>query len=830
MEFEGRYIKKGSLETRDYQLNIAVSCLKGSTLVVLPTGLGKTVIALFAIARTLEAAENNDEKVRILAPTRPLVEQHKVFMERFLEGVAVRSFTGDLSPEERDDAWKGARVIVSTPQVIQNDLLTGRYDLKDVSLVIFDEAHRARGNYSYVHVAEIYRRDRQAAGKGPLTMGTTASPGGTTEAIREVCANLGFTRTEVRSEEDPDVKPYVHKIEHHWCVLDLPSEHKEVAKAFKLLRDRLIVDLHNSGFLERSVNISTKSLLETRNRIQDAIERCRRVGPSGLGTTKEDEVSCLIRLSMVQAQVMTLNHAIEMTETQGPEPLRAFLSRLKDRTDPETWSRSTEDLLNDERMQEAMQLADGLLDHHPKFQGVKDVLADQLQKKKDSRTIVFAHYRDTAEALIMFIMDLEGVRPCRFVGQADRGEDKGLSQKEQAEILAKFRDGTFNVLVATSVAEEGLDIPSTDMVVFYEPVASEIRSIQRRGRTGRARTGRVEFMMARGTKDEAAYWASRAKEKRMHTEIEQLKTGKIPAVGTAQQSPKGASLLSVQTTLPSEDLPFPWARTEPDDRDHQQQKKTESVEGLSIIVDHREVPSSVALELNRLGVSVDARQLEVGDYILSDRVAVERKATRDFLDSLVDGRLFQQLSALRSAYPKPLLIIEGQDMQADRAINPAAIDGALSSIVVDLGIPVLRTRNPGETARLLMRIAKREHSERRAVSVRKGKPKGELRSRLRLVVEGLPNISATLSDRLLTHFVNIKAIVDASPEQLQEVRGVGPLTAVAVHRILRTDYNDAFQSNGRRIPEGSEMDPEGSGAGPKDTKEGQVREVEEDNL
>jgi ERCC4-related helicase/ERCC4-type nuclease len=825
MGFEGRYIKKGSLEPRPYQENIADSCLNGSTLVVLPTGLGKTVIALIAIARTLERSDNEMEKVLILAPTRPLVEQHKVFMERFLEGLTVRSFTGDLSPQERDDAWKVARVIVSTPQVIQNDLLTGRYDLKDVPLVIFDEAHRARGNYSYVHVAQIYRRNRQAADKHPLTMGTTASPGGTTEAIREVCENLGFVRTEVRSEEDPDVKPYVHKIEHHWCVVDLSFEHKEVAKAFRLLRDRFIVELHNSGFLERSVNISTKSILEARDRIQDAIERCRRVGPSGLGTTKDDEISCLIRLSMVQSQVMTLNHAIEMAETQGPEPLRAFLSRLKDKSNPETWSRSTEDLLKDEKMQEAMELADGLLEHHPKFDAVKDVLTAQFQMKRDSRIIVFAHYRDTAEALIMFIMGLEGVRPCRFVGQADRGEDKGLSQKEQAEVLTKFRDGTFNVLVATSVAEEGLDIPSTDMVVFYEPVASEIRAIQRRGRTGRARSGRVEFMMTRGTKDEAAYWASRAKEKKMHTEIEQLKKGVVRAIEGAQQGPDRSRSLSVQTTLPSADLPFPWARTEPSE-EHHQDTKNEPVEGVSIIVDHREVPSSVALELNKLGVTVESKQLDTGDYILSDRVAVERKATRDFLGSLIDGRLFQQLSALRSAYQRPLLIIEGSDIRSDRAINPAAIDGALSSIIVDLGIPVLRTRDPHETAQLLLRIARREHSERRMVSVRKIKPKGELRARLRLVIEGLPTISATLSDRLLTHFGNIKAIVDASPEQLQEVRGIGPLTAVAVHRLLRADYNDAYQSNGRRIPEGSEMNPDVSTENPKDTKEGQVREVE----
>ena len=798
MELEGRYIRKAVVEAREYQQKIAASCLEGPTLVVLPTGLGKTVVALIVIdgilGRSDEEASVGGGKVLMLAPTRPLVEQHREFLERTLEGVTVAAFTGGLSPEERGGIWASSRVIVSTPQVVQNDLLTGRYDLRGVALVVFDEAHRATGNYSYVHVAELYLQQRRAAGKEPLTMGTTASPGSTAEAISGVCCNLGISRTEVRTEEDPDVKPYVHCIETRWRVVDLPPEQKEVVKALKNIRDRLIVDLQNGGFLERGVNVSTKAILEARERIQEAIERCRRIGPSGPGADREDEVSCLIRLSMVQAQIMTVVHALELAETQGPEPLRAFVSRLKDRTNPQTWSRSTEDLLNDNAMQEVIALADELVGHHPKVQGVKDVLADQLSIKADSRVIVFAHYRDTADVLIRELLSVEGVRPCRFVGQADRGDDRGLSQKQQGEILDKFRAGTFNVLVATSVAEEGLDIPSTDMVVLYEPVASEIRSIQRRGRTGRARTGRVELMLTRGTRDESAYWAARAKEKRMRAEIEHLKDG----LGEMAARPRRPSARQTVPEARAVEAQFPFARTVPENG---VRKDGPAAEGLAIVVDNREVPTAVAMELGRLGAKIDAQQLEVGDYVLSERVAVERKMTRDFLDSLVDGRLFSQLSALRSAYARPLLVIEGEDMQSDRAVSPAAIDGAIGSIVVDLGIPVLRTRDSRETAALLVRIARRERAERHDIAVRKGKARGNLRARLRLIVEGLPNVSATLSDRLLAHFGTAHAVMDASVEQLQEVRGVGPLTAVAIYRILRADYNEAPQGNGIHVPE-----------------------------
>ena len=116
-------------------------------------------------------------------------------------------------------------------------------------------------------------------------------------------------------------------------------------------------------------------------------------------------------------------------------------------------------------------------------------------------------------SLLKFLKDDPAIRAVRFVGQSSRENDEGLSQKKQAEILQKFRAGDFNVLIATSVGEEGIDIPATDLVLFYEPVPSEIRSIQRKGRTGRARAGRVVVLMAKGTRDEAYHWISTAKKR-----------------------------------------------------------------------------------------------------------------------------------------------------------------------------------------------------------------------------------------------------------------------------------------------------------------------------
>jgi len=121
------------------------------------------------------------------------------------------------------------------------------------------------------------------------------------------------------------------------------------------------------------------------------------------------------------------------------------------------------------------------------------------------------------------LAQIPGIRPMRFVGQASRGEDIGLSQKEQVEILRKFREGEVNVIVATSIGEEGLDIPQVDLVVFYEPVPSEIRTIQRRGRTGRSAAGRVVMLVTRDTRDEAYFYSARRKESKMHQELDRLR-------------------------------------------------------------------------------------------------------------------------------------------------------------------------------------------------------------------------------------------------------------------------------------------------------------------
>jgi Fanconi anemia group M protein len=350
------------------------------------------------------------------------------------------------------------------------------------------------------------------------------------------------------------------------------------------------------------------------------------------------------------------------------------------------------------------------------------------------------------------------VKPVLFVGQGKRGGQDGLTQKEQKAIVERFKAGDVNVLVATSVAEEGLDIPATDLVVFFEPIPSEIRSIQRRGRTGRHREGRVVVLMTKGTQDEASHWSSLRKERQMVQELQGLR-------GTLTQT--AASRGPQQATL-ARTAPAPMPARAP---------------GPRVLYDHREQSGAVVRHLHELGATLEARQLEVADFILSDRVAVERKTAADFVDSLVDGRLFEQVRQLKE-YPKPFLLIEGESLHGHRGVAPEAILGAVASISVDYGVPILHVRDGAETARFLHAVAKREQqTSDRKVAIRPGKPSTDADLR-RFLVAGLPGVSEVLADRLLAVFGSPAAVFAAGAADLAKVDGVGEQKAAAIRRIL----------------------------------------------
>ncbi|MBM4249563.1 MAG: DEAD/DEAH box helicase [Euryarchaeota archaeon] len=865
-------IRPELLEERVYQANISRVCVEQSTLVVLPTGMGKTVIATRVIAEVLR---RKGGRALFLAPTKPLVEQHAGTMRQFLTVGPVTMFTGELAPAERAGEWEHSPVIVSTPQVILNDLISGTLSLDDFNLIIFDEAHRAVGNYAYVFIAEKYRA------KGGLALGITASPGSTAARILEVCKNLDMQRVEIRREHDPDVRPYVHDIRVHWLTVEVPPEMMRVLGFLRSAFKRQVKFLQDFGLLRKGERHSMKELLEAQRTIRQRMAQAAPRPPQAL-----------FRAAAVQAAAVQINHALELIETQGTAALRNYLDRMEEKATGRGPSRSASIVMKDEDVIKARYLANHLELEHPKLEKVCLVVGSELRRNPRSRVIVFTHYRDTSELVAARLEKVAGCRPARFVGQATRGEDEGLSQKEQAELIEKFKRGEFNTLVATSVGEEGLDIPSTELVVFYEPVPSEIRTIQRRGRTGRKMPGKVVILMARGTRDEHYFWSARNKERKMMQELETLRrqlardisvgfpqggapeeefrpsNGCAPEeaeAGPAEESngpeeaapgpadaasgdqgPRGA--LPTPSSGPAGDGDFrrraieileghgfggpPRAAsaagaapgTEAAERKRafapagqasapgalstKGQRSLgdfpeEAPEPLTIIVDHREFNSGVVRELSRGGARVLARQLPVGDFILSDRVAAERKEVKDFVGSLLGGRLFGQVRDLKGAYARPLLVIEGENLFGAGGVSQESILGTLASIVTDFGIPTVFTRDERETAGLLLAIAKRELAGGRAPAIRGEKGSLSLPERQQFIVEGLPHVSGTLSQRLLAQLGSVYNVFNAGVEELARVKGVGRKTAEELYRTVRSPYLS--------VGPGGERDKQGDG-------------------
>lgn len=417
--------------------------------------------------------------------------------------------TGSISPARRQALLHPPQVVVATPQVVGNDLVTRPFDLGRFSLIVFDEAHRAVGEYPYVAIGRANRDGPQAR-----VLAMTASPGARIERIRAVWNNLGIAQFEYRTAHDPDVQPYVHGIGVETVEVPVPAEVRGLAIRIRTAVARQSEYLHRRGFLP-TADVSRRELLELGNRLRAESARLRRGG----GSPPAEMWGAIT----AHAIAMKGLHALELIESQGVEALRAFLEKQETGTRGRP-TPSGRGFLADAEIVRVRDLLRSITLEHPKVQKTVDLVRQELGRRPESRVIVFAQYRQTAELLVTELGALGDptVRPARFVGQASHGRDEGLSQKEQIGLLDRFRSGSLNVLVATSVAEEGLDIPATDLVIFYEPVPDVIRTIQRRGRTGRARAGRAIVLVAEGTRDVGMNRASGSREKRMHDMLERV--------------------------------------------------------------------------------------------------------------------------------------------------------------------------------------------------------------------------------------------------------------------------------------------------------------------
>lgn len=208
-----------------------------------------------------------------------------------------------------------------------------------------------------------------------------------------------------------------------------------------------------------------------------------------------------------------------------------------------------------------------------------------------------------------------------------------------------------------------------------------------------------------------------------------------------------------------------------------------------IYADVRERNARVVTILKKFCTVTEA-QLKVGDYILSDRVGVERKSSADFVQSIVDRRLFAQVGELKSNFKKPLLIIEGNDvLDSARNVHPNAIRGAIASVSVDHGVPIIWTASQTDTAHQLYTIARREQLEGKKLTGIRGKKKpASVREMQEFIVAGLPKISTQKARNLLAHFGTPEKVFTAGEAELKKVDGIGDGLAKQIRSLVTEKY------------------------------------------
>ncbi len=529
--FNHPFLKKNRVLYRQYQNNIIKRCKGRNSLIVLPTGLGKTIIGILLVGKALE--KYPESKIIILAPTRPLVSQHKASCKEFLniEPNEIISFTGRISPEKRIIHFNNSKIIISTPQIIRNDVERGRYDLKHVSLIIFDEAHRTRGNYSYCFISNEYLNTCQ----DPLILGLTASPGKSYFHIQQLCNNLFIENVIFKTYEDQDVKQYIYDIDTYLEFVDLPVKVIELSavwynlfeKFLKFFIDKKLLPPNKRYYSKLDfLGISRDLTLSLKYENGYLPELSEEDYFSAL-YFKTDRIRDLVKENSLNVQsifsycssFISLLHGKDLLESQNITLFLKFLEKIEYKSDQDILSAKR--IVNSEHFKF---IKNNLIQNnineysHPKIEKLFSIITEEIEDYRNNKIIIFTQYRDMAELLKSLIEKRFDslLKVEKFIGQSSKTDDLGFSQDKQIEIIKQFKEGTLDILVATSVAEEGLDIPNVNAIIFYEPVPSEIRLIQRRGRTGRYGPGRCYLLIARQSIDVPFYKAADRKESTMN--------------------------------------------------------------------------------------------------------------------------------------------------------------------------------------------------------------------------------------------------------------------------------------------------------------------------
>lgn len=490
---------------RDYQYNIVSRSLFHNTLVALPTGLGKTFIAATVMLNYYRWT--TDAQIIFMAPTKPLIAQQ---MEACYHIVGIPRhdtvlMTGETTPTIRAEEWLERRVFFMTPQTVINDLKTGICDPKKIVLLVVDEAHKATGSYAYTEVVAFLRRFNSSF----RVLALTATPGSTVEAVQAVIDHLGVARVELRTEQSLDIRPYTHEKHTELEQFEYSDEQalimEHMSKALRPALEKLCAQ--NAYWSRDPMQLTAYGLTTARQKWSQ----------SDAGRKAPMPVKGM--LNAVFTVLSQLAHSIGLLKNHGIGPFYSgVLAFQKNIESGQSKGKTAQGIAQSEDFVKMMTRIRGWTNNpdfigHPKLQYLREVVLNHFLDAGEgghgsdvppsaTRVMVFASYRDSTEEICRVLKRNEPmIRPHVFVGQAASNSSEGMNQKKQNAVIQDFKSGKYNTLVATSIGEEGLDIGDVDLIVCYDASSSPIRMLQRIGRTGRKRVGKVVLLLMKGKEE-----------------------------------------------------------------------------------------------------------------------------------------------------------------------------------------------------------------------------------------------------------------------------------------------------------------------------------------
>ncbi|XP_075609244.1 Fanconi anemia group M protein [Balearica regulorum gibbericeps] len=532
---------------RGYQVRMARAALLGNTLVCLPTGLGKTFVAAVVMYNFYRWFPSG--KVLFLAPTKPLVAQQMEACACVM-GIPTRhmvEMTGGTQALSRRELWTTKRVFFLTPQIMVNDLSRGTCPAVEIKCLVIDEAHKALGNHAYCQVVrELSKYTNQFR-----ILALSATPGSDTKAVQQVISNLLIAQIEVCAEDSPEIQPYSHERQVEKIVVPLGEELVEIQNAYIQVLETFAGRLIKIGVLARRdiPKLTKYQIILARDQYRKN-PSSQNVGIHQ-GIIEGDFALCI-----------SLYHGYELLLQMGVRSLFIYLFGIMDGSKGLT--RTKNELgRNEDFMKLYQQLRDMFSDtslasanenvyksktvfenkkkfiySHPKLKKLEEIVIEHFKSWKkgcsktdqvttestsvdtvDTRVMIFSSFRDSVQEIAEMLSRLSPiVRVMTFVGHSTGKSTKGFTQKEQLEVVKRFREGGYNTLVSTCVGEEGLDIGEVDLIICFDAQKSPIRLVQRMGRTGRRRQGRIVVILAEG-REERTYNQSQSNKRSIHKAI-----------------------------------------------------------------------------------------------------------------------------------------------------------------------------------------------------------------------------------------------------------------------------------------------------------------------